>query len=159
QTFERHLFSEQVTMTDCSATLHELFLTGPRARDALGTLSESVISQMQILGSAPLSLIGHSTTVFRDDPASVPGYTIIGSVEAIPRLWKDFTESENPAAPTHEQDMRFRGLARPVGWAAFNATRIEGGRPIFGIDFDESILPAETGQMERAVSLTKGCYL
>jgi folate-binding protein YgfZ len=26
-------------------------------------------------------------------------------------------------------------------------------------DFDESVLPAETGLFERAVSLTKGCYL
>src|SRR5262249_34854605 len=64
-----------------------------------------------------------------------------------------------PAAPDAEQELRFRGLARPIGWAAFNATRIEGGRPIFGIDFDDSILPAETGQLERAVSFTKGCYL
>ena len=30
---------------------------------------------------------------------------------------------------------------------------------MFGIDFDESVLPAETGQLSRAVSLTKGCYL
>src|SRR5205807_8530340 len=51
-----------------------------------------------------------------------------------------------------------RGL-RPIGWAAFNAARIEAGRPIFGIDFDESVLPAETGQFNRAVSVTKGCYL
>jgi folate-binding protein YgfZ len=47
---------------------------------------------------------------------------------------------------------------RPIGWAAFNACRIESGRPIFGIDFDDSILPAETGQLARAVSFTKGCY-
>ena len=48
---------------------------------------------------------------------------------------------------------------RPIGWAAFNAARIEAGRPLFGIDFDETVLPAETGQLERAVSFTKGCYL
>ncbi len=30
---------------------------------------------------------------------------------------------------------------------------------MFGIDFDDSVLPAETGQLERAVSFTKGCYL
>ncbi|MEO6435100.1 MAG: glycine cleavage T C-terminal barrel domain-containing protein, partial [Tepidisphaeraceae bacterium] len=49
---------------------------------------------------------------------------------------------------------------RPVGWAAFNATRIEAGRPMFGIDFDDSILPHETGPavLDRAVSFTKGCY-
>jgi folate-binding protein YgfZ len=48
---------------------------------------------------------------------------------------------------------------RPAGWAVFNTTRIEAGRGLFGIDFDDSVLPAETGQLERAVSLTKGCYL
>lgn len=47
---------------------------------------------------------------------------------------------------------------RPIGWAAFNAARIEAGRPLFGIDFDDTVLPAETGQMARAVSFTKGCY-
>jgi folate-binding protein YgfZ len=48
---------------------------------------------------------------------------------------------------------------RPIGWAAFNATRVEGGRPLFGVDFDDSILPHETGPLlNRAVSFTKGCY-
>jgi folate-binding protein YgfZ len=46
-----------------------------------------------------------------------------------------------------------------VGWAVFNTARIEAGRPLFGIDFDDSVLPAETAQLERAVSFTKGCYL
>jgi folate-binding protein YgfZ len=41
----------------------------------------------------------------------------------------------------------------------FNTARIEAGRPLFGIDFDDTVLPAETGQLERAVSFTKGCYL
>jgi folate-binding protein YgfZ len=41
----------------------------------------------------------------------------------------------------------------------FNTARIEAGRPLFGIDFDDSVLPAETGQLDRAVSFTKGCYL
>src|ERR1700677_3091319 len=48
---------------------------------------------------------------------------------------------------------------RPAGWAVFNTTRIEAGRAMFGIDFDDSVLPAETGQLDRAVSFTKGCYL
>jgi folate-binding protein YgfZ len=41
----------------------------------------------------------------------------------------------------------------------FNARRIEAGRPLFGIDFDETVLPAETGLLDRAVSFAKGCYL
>ena len=53
----------------------------------------------------------------------------------------------------------FTRRLRPIGWAAFNAARIEAGRPLFGIDFDDSILPHETGPLlNRAVSFTKGCY-
>ena len=46
----------------------------------------------------------------------------------------------------------------PSAGPRFNAARIEAGRPLLGIDFDDTILPAETGQMSRAVSFTKGCY-
>jgi folate-binding protein YgfZ len=36
--------------------------------------------------------------------------------------------------------------------------RIEAGTPLFGKEVDERVLPAEAGLVERAVSLTKGCY-
>jgi folate-binding protein YgfZ len=36
--------------------------------------------------------------------------------------------------------------------------RIEAGTPAFGREIDERVLPAEAGLVERAVSLTKGCY-
>jgi folate-binding protein YgfZ len=36
--------------------------------------------------------------------------------------------------------------------------RIEAGTPRFGREIDERVLPAEAGLVERAVSLTKGCY-
>ena len=38
-------------------------------------------------------------------------------------------------------------------------TRIEGGRPRFGIDMDEETIPLEAGIEDRAISLTKGCYV
>jgi folate-binding protein YgfZ len=37
--------------------------------------------------------------------------------------------------------------------------RVERGRPRYGIDLDESVMPAEAGIVERAVSFTKGCYV
>jgi folate-binding protein YgfZ len=37
--------------------------------------------------------------------------------------------------------------------------RVEHGRPRFGIDIDESVIPQEAGLNERAVSFTKGCYV
>jgi folate-binding protein YgfZ len=37
--------------------------------------------------------------------------------------------------------------------------RVESGRPRFGIDLDDSVIPQEAGLNERAVSFTKGCYV
>ncbi|CAB4334047.1 unannotated protein [freshwater metagenome] len=37
--------------------------------------------------------------------------------------------------------------------------RIESGRPRYGVDLDETVIPQEAGLNERAVSFTKGCYV
>ena len=37
--------------------------------------------------------------------------------------------------------------------------RVERGRPRYGVDLDESVIPQEAGLNERAVSFTKGCYV
>jgi folate-binding protein YgfZ len=49
--------------------------------------------------------------------------------------------------------------ARPVGEAAVETLRVEAGRPRFGIDIDDTVIPQEAGLNERAVSFTKGCYV
>jgi folate-binding protein YgfZ len=37
--------------------------------------------------------------------------------------------------------------------------RVERGRPRYGVDLDDSVIPQEAGLNERAVSFTKGCYV
>jgi tRNA-modifying protein YgfZ len=54
--------------------------------------------------------------------------------------------------------LRARG-AEPVGEEAVECLRIESGRPRYGIDLDDSVIPQEAGLNERAVSFTKGCYV
>jgi len=49
--------------------------------------------------------------------------------------------------------------AVPIGAETRETLRIERGLPRFGIDFDNSNLPAEAGVVERAISFTKGCYI
>ena len=49
--------------------------------------------------------------------------------------------------------------AAPVAEAAVECLRVERGRPRFGIDLDDSVIPQEAGLNERAVSFTKGCYV
>ena len=37
--------------------------------------------------------------------------------------------------------------------------RVEHGRPRYGVDLDDGVIPQEAGLNERAVSFTKGCYV
>ena len=43
--------------------------------------------------------------------------------------------------------------------AAAEVLRVERGRPRYGVDLDDSVIPQEAGLNERAVSFTKGCYV
>jgi tRNA-modifying protein YgfZ len=43
--------------------------------------------------------------------------------------------------------------------AVAEIVRVEHGRPRYGIDLDESVMPEEAGIVDRAVSFKKGCYV
>jgi len=150
--FDKFLFREQVKMTDRIGSLQTLSLHGPGAPKILDELGASV-EQLPQLGSISASLFEKRTTIWRDDVCSVPGFHLIVESDSVERVWKGLLDQFGQAAELGKRRLR------PAGWAAYNACRIEGGRPIFGIDFDDSVLPSETGQLNRAVSLTKGCYL
>ena len=49
--------------------------------------------------------------------------------------------------------------AAAVDEAVADCVRIERGRPRYGVDLDDSVIPQEAGLNERAVSFTKGCYV
>jgi folate-binding protein YgfZ len=49
--------------------------------------------------------------------------------------------------------------AREIGEEAAECVRIESGRPRYGVDLDDTVIPQEAGLNERAVSFTKGCYV
>jgi folate-binding protein YgfZ len=46
----------------------------------------------------------------------------------------------------------------PLSAEELERLRIEAGTPRFGREIDDRVLPAEAGLVERAVSMTKGCY-
>ena len=49
--------------------------------------------------------------------------------------------------------------AVPVSEEAAEVLRVERGRPRYGVDLDENVIPQEAGLNDRAVSFTKGCYV
>lgn len=167
QLLDRYLFGEQVKIANRVGQLHEIALHGPGARELVGTALDAP------LACATVRWNEVEAVIWRDDPAGVPGYHMVVASESARAVWM------NLIASFGAQEANKRRL-RPVGWAAFNATRIEAGRPILGIDFDTppiatafpgkkdtsvdetgaaGVLPAETGMFDRAVSVTKGCYL
>jgi folate-binding protein YgfZ len=69
-------------------------------------------------------------------------------------------------------DLIVAAVSTPALWAALGARgaqavseqvaeylRVEHGRPRYGVDLDDSVIPQEAGLNERAVSFTKGCYV
>jgi folate-binding protein YgfZ len=46
-----------------------------------------------------------------------------------------------------------------VDEVAAEVVRVEHGRPRYGIDLDDTVIPQEAGLNDRAVSFTKGCYV
>ncbi len=49
--------------------------------------------------------------------------------------------------------------AVPAGEDVAEIVRVEAGRPRYGIDLDETVIPQEAALNDRAVSFTKGCYV
>jgi folate-binding protein YgfZ len=169
---EKYLFAEKVTMASRIGRLHELAIHGPAAA-AVFAAAGVAAGELQPLGSIQGVLYGFAVTVWRDDPCGVPGYHLLVETAAARAVWANLLANFGPRAQRSLQ---------PIGWAAFNTARIEAGRPLLGIDFETvpaatayptkkqreqedgesnhpGMLPAETGQFARAVSITKGCYL
>ena len=62
------------------------------------------------------------------------------------------------STPTLSAALNARG-APAVSEQAAECLRIERGRPRYGLDLDDTVIPQEAGLNERAVSFTKGCYV
>jgi tRNA-modifying protein YgfZ len=54
--------------------------------------------------------------------------------------------------------LRRRGAAE-VSEETAECLRVEHGRPRYGVDLDDTVIPQEAGLNARAVSFTKGCYV
>jgi folate-binding protein YgfZ len=157
QALDRYRFSEQVTITPRTGELHEIALHGPGTGELIAQAFDASPTLGEPIACGPARVIGHDAIVWRDDPCGVPGYHVIVPTTAARAIWMHLLTRFGGAIDNQQQPGK-RPL-RPIGWAAFNASRIEAGRPLFGIDFDDTVLALETGPLAgRAVSFTKGCY-
>jgi folate-binding protein YgfZ len=107
-----------------------------------------------------LSLIGPRA----DAVAAVAGLPIPGPEEhdvAGPVVRTDVGLDVLPPADQvrHVHDALLAAGAVEAPEAAAEIVRVERGRPRYGADLDETVMPEEAGIVDRAVSFTKGCYV
>ncbi|HEU4456218.1 MAG TPA: aminomethyltransferase family protein [Longimicrobium sp.] len=130
---------------EVSDAVRAIGVYGPRAREIVAA----------VLGiDPPAAEDGHleaeredaSILVTRTGYVGVEGFDLFVPADAAPGVWTALAEAG----------------ARPVGLGAVETLRIEAGRPRYGADLTEEIIPTEayeeSGLMERAVSFGKGCY-
>jgi tRNA-modifying protein YgfZ len=145
QRLDQFIFTEDVRLEDLTPALAEMAVHGPRAaevveRSVSGTTGLADWPQYR---NAREGLSGSPLVMVRIDTLGVPGYT----------LYVDAARETELAAALE------RGGAARVAEAAVESARVEAGYPVFGVDMNDDIIPLEAGIEERALSMTKGCYV
>jgi len=114
------------------------------SRLALGLLVGS--DELSALSEGHWRLTGSSVVdglaVIKTEEVWPEAYSVVGPAGAVTALWKAVVAAG----------------ARPAGHGVWSTLRVEGGRPVFGTDMDETTIPIEAGIHDRAIDYGKGCY-
>jgi folate-binding protein YgfZ len=138
---DMRLITEDVQLTDVSADFARLAVVGPAAPQAAAQLGIENFAAFPDLQS---KAIDQDTWLFRQDVGKLPGFEVIMPLPHAADRWQELAEGE--------------GIT-PAGMETLDLVRIEAGVPWIGRDIDATVIPPETGQIERGISYHKGCYL
>jgi len=147
--FKKFLPPRLASVEDVSASTAMITVVGPRAasllsRLALGLLVDS--DQLSSLGEGEWRLTGSSVVgglaVIKTEDVWPEAYSVLGPTASVTALWKAVVGAG----------------ARPAGHGVWSTLRVEGGRPVFGTDMDETTIPIEAGIHHRSIDHEKGCY-
>lgn len=146
---DQFVFTEDVRLESLAETLSGVWVHGPEAAVALGRAlavesgSASPPSALSNYQLAPLTFGDRPVTVARIDQLGVPGFCA-------------YVERAHEAALMEALERAGAVVVLP---AAIEAARIEAGYPVFGMDMTDDTIPLEAGIEDRAISMTKGCYV
>ncbi len=149
-------FLQRMLSNDVSAEFCDALLLTPKARviaplrvwrrapDDFLLLTEPELGEM-VRASLLRARFAAKCEIELEEHTSV---VVFGDAEGIP----------NPDYGVPAVEVLDEAFDPTVGEAELEAMRITAGTPRFGREIDERVLPAEAGLVERAVSLTKGCF-
>jgi tRNA-modifying protein YgfZ len=136
---EQFHFTEDVQIAALDS-LRSVWIHGPAAARMLAHEEYNGWTQYQ---NVRLEFAGVPVVVARVDQLGVPGFVL-------------FTDAQ-------QRDQVTRAIAAAGALhataATLEAARIEARYPVFGIDMTSDTIPLEAGIEDRAISLTKGCYV
>jgi len=145
--FSKYAVTEDVTVVDRSTEFVRFGLVGPKTAALLAELGAANAAAMPTLGLSQIEWRGAVLPLLRHDFCGPFGVELF-----VPQ----------PIAIEFRTAL-YDGIggmrAIPVENDAVQAHRIEAGIPWPGHEITDEYLPAETRQLERAVSYQKGCYL
>ena len=143
---DQFIFSEDVQLGDVTGTYASAGVYGPEAMAVLarvvGDEAAARLGSFALHQNARVTFDGEPIIAVRDDEIGIRGLSLYVDATRLDRLID-----------------RLSGAgARLVPPDAADIVRIESGRPAFGTDMDEDVIPLEAGVESRAISFTKGCY-
>lgn len=142
---EQFIFSEDVQVEDLTGRLAVIGVYGPQAATIAVRAFDSheSLDSLVLFENRGLATSAGPITIVRSDDLGVDGFDIL-------------VDKGTAAAVMGALE---RAGAIPVGHDTAEITRVEAGRPAWHQDMDETTIPLEAGIEDRAISLTKGCYV
>jgi tRNA-modifying protein YgfZ len=157
---ERFVFSEDVEVSDVSASVAQLGVFGPRAALVVSRVIGSHVSAPLAPDAAVLEGMGvlenrscdwggaagiplTPLTVVRRDDLGARGFDLVVAAAYAADLSRAIIDAGAVAVDSEVAEV----------------CRVESGRPVFGKDMTTETIPLEAGIEDRAISLTKGCYV
>ena len=144
----QNIVADDVELCDIAADFGLLSIQGPRAEAVVRELSPALDPP-----DAPGTIVWtEDETLGQIYVANHPrlgstGYDLYAGLDSVPAIADQLI-----AAARHHD-------GGPVGWNAFECSRIAAGIPRFGQDMTEANLVPEAGLGDSAVSYRKGCYI
>lgn len=149
------VFTEDVTVDDRTSTWAAFGVHGPEAARLVCAVVQPWFGSAEgLTTSAELAALpecNHRSGQFSGAAVVVARSGEIGEVGFVLYV-------ESASAPAL-RDALVAGGAVELDTPTFDLLRIEAGRPAFPADLDSETIPLEAGVEERAISMTKGCYV
>jgi folate-binding protein YgfZ len=140
-TFDHYIIMDDVAVTNLSAQLTALGISGPKSGAVL-TAAGFAIPEMCPLQVQSVKWQGADRTLVHGEDERHDSYEIWLAPDGVRQLW----------------DALVAAGAAPVGSEALEVNRIVCGIPRYGVDIRERDLPQETEQA-RALNFNKGCFV